>query len=68
MYNLDGLRTVIIQMLSGAEVEVYAYTVQNDMVSFQDKNAVLTVLIRFGYVPYEQSRLKKSIHSSNLVH
>lgn len=54
--DFDGLRTSIIRMLSGAEVEVSAYTFQNDMVSFQNKDDVLTALIHLGYLAYDQKR------------
>lgn len=54
--DFDGLRTAIIQMLSGASVEVDIYTFQNDMVSFQNKDDVLTLLIHLGYLTYDQNR------------
>ena len=54
--NFDGLRTAIIQMLSGASVEVDINTFQNDMVSFQNKDDVITLLIHMGYLAYDQKR------------
>ena len=36
--DFDGLRTSIIEMLSGSSVEVNVNEFQNDMVSFADKN------------------------------
>ena len=54
--NFDGLRTAIIQMLSGASVEVDTNTFQNDMVSFQNKDDVITLLIHLGYLAYDQIR------------
>lgn len=54
--NFDGLRTAIIQMLSGASVEVDINTFQNDMVSFQNKDDVITLLIHLGYLAYDQKR------------
>ena len=41
--DFDGLRTAIIQMLSGTSVEVNVNTFQNDMVSFKNKDDVITL-------------------------
>lgn len=54
--DFDGLKTAIIQMLSGAAVEVHTGGFQNDMVSFQNKDDVLTLLIHLGYLGYDQKR------------
>lgn len=54
--NFDGLKTAIIQMLSGASVEVDVNTFQNDMISFQNKDDVITLLIHLGYLAYDQNR------------
>ncbi len=54
--NFDGLRTVIIEMLSGASVKVKTTSFQNDMVSFKNKNDVLTALIHLGYLAYNQDK------------
>lgn len=54
--NFDGLKTAIIEMLSGAAVEVDVGTFQNDTVSFADKDDVLTYLIHLGYLGYDQMR------------
>ena len=51
--NFDGLRTAIIQMLLGAEVEVNVNTFQNDMISFRNKDDVITLLIHLGYLAYD---------------
>lgn len=52
--NFDGLRSAIIDMLSGDAVEVIPYFFQNDMVSFRDKDDVITLLIHLGYLGYNQ--------------
>lgn len=51
--DFDGLKTAIIQMISGAFVEVETGNFQNDMVSFADKDDVLTLLIHLGYLAYD---------------
>ena len=52
--DFDGLRTSIIEMLSGSSVEVNVNEFQNDMDSFADKDDVLTLLIHLGYLAYDQ--------------
>lgn len=54
--DFDGLKTAIIQMLSGGTVEVDVNTFRNDMVSFQNKDDVLTLLIHLGYLAYDQMK------------
>lgn len=53
--DFDGLRSAIIEMLSGAQVEVDVTAFQNDTVSFADKDDVLTYLIHLGYLGYQKS-------------
>lgn len=54
--DFDGLKSAIIEMLSGASVEVDTCTFQNDAVSFADRDDVLTYLIHLGYLGYDQNR------------
>lgn len=53
--NFDGLKTAMIEMLSGGEVPVNVNTFQNDLVSFKDKDDVLTLLIHMGYLAFHQN-------------
>lgn len=52
--DFDGLKTAIVEMLSGSSVEVDVSSFQNDMVSFENKDDVLTYLIHLGYLGYDQ--------------
>ena len=52
--NFDGLRTAIIEMLSGVSVKVNTTTFKNDTVSFKSRDDVLTYLIHLGYLAYNQ--------------
>lgn len=52
--NFDGLKTAVIEMLSGVSVHVDVSSFQNDIVSFNDKDDVLTFLIHLGYLSYNQ--------------
>ena len=54
--NFDGLKAAIIEMISGNVVEVNTNTFQNDMVSFQNRDDVLTLLIHLGYLAYDQEK------------
>ncbi|MGN0354544.1 MAG: AAA family ATPase [Muricoprocola sp.] len=54
--DFDGLKADIIEMLSGGEVKVKTTTYQNDMVTFKNKNDVLTALIHLGYLAYKQEK------------
>ncbi len=51
--DFDGLKTDIISMLSGNTVEVDTAFFQNDMVTFESKDDVLTLLIHLGYLAYD---------------
>ena len=52
--DFDGLRTAIIEMLSGASVSVDVTSFQNDTVSFANRDDVITYLIHLGYLAYNQ--------------
>lgn len=52
--DFDGLKTAIIEMLSGTAVPVDIASFQNDAVSFANKDDVLTYLIHLGYLGYDQ--------------
>lgn len=64
--DFDGLRAAIIDMLAGASVEVIPYFFQNDMVSFRNKDDVLTLLIHLGYLGYEQVKKQAFIPNEEI--
>lgn len=51
--DFDGLKTDILTMLSGDSVRVKTRTFQNDMITFRNKDDVLTLLIHLGYLGYD---------------
>ena len=53
--DFDGLRSAVIEMLSGDSVAVDVTTFQNDMTSFSCRDDVLTYLIHLGYLAYDQT-------------
>ena len=52
--NFDGLKTAIIEMLSGAEVEVNTASFKNDPAKIQNRDDVITYLIQLGYLGYNE--------------
>ena len=52
--NYDGLKTAIIEMLSGANVKVDTATFKNDTANIHSKDEVLTYMIHLGYLGYDQ--------------
>ena len=61
--NFDEVRTAILSMLSGEMIEVDPETFQNDMVSIQNRDDVLTLLVHLGYLAYDGS--EKSTYIPN---
>ena len=54
--DFDGLKTAIIEMLSGNSVEIDPTTFQNDMVNFTCRDDILTCLIHLGYLAYDEEK------------
>ena len=54
--GFDGLKSAVIEMLSGDEVKVNTATFKNDTVNIQNRDEVLTYMIHLGYLGYDQNR------------
>lgn len=52
--DFDGLKTAILVMLSGDEIKIRTSSFQNDMITFKNKDDVMTLLIHLGYLAYNQ--------------
>ena len=52
--NYDGLKTAIIEMISGAEVSVNTLPFKNDPAKIQSRDDVLTYLIHLGYLGFNE--------------
>lgn len=52
--DFDGLKNAVITMLSGGSVKVKTKSYQNDMITFKNKDDVLTAMIHLGYLGYDQ--------------
>ena len=51
--NFDGLQDTIVRLLAGEKYEINTETFTNDMVTFQTRDDVLTLLIHLGYLTYD---------------
>ena len=51
--NFDGLKDTIIKLLAGEKAVIDTTTFCNDMVTFHDKDDVLTLLLHLGYLTYD---------------
>ena len=51
--NFDGLKDAVKIMLGGQRVKVNVMSFENDMVSFANKDDIITVLIHLGYLAYD---------------
>ena len=54
--NFDGLKTAIIEMISGDMVKIDTGTFQNDAVNFSNRDDVITFLIHLGYLAYDEKK------------
>ena len=62
--DFDGLKTAIVQMLSGNRYKVNTRTFQNDMTTFKSKDDILTLLIHLGYLAYDDET--RSVYIPNI--
>ena len=51
--NFDGLKDTIIELLAGQKAVIDTTTFSNDMVTFETKDDVLTLLVHLGYLAYD---------------
>lgn len=64
--DFDGLKTAIIEMLSGAAVEVDTGTFQNDTISFTNRDDVIVYLIHLGYLAFDQKKQQAFIPNEEI--
>lgn len=51
--NYDGLRDSVVQLIAGERIVIDTTTFVNDMVTFEIKDDVLTLLIHLGYLGFD---------------
>ena len=52
--NFDGLSKTITELIGGVEVSVNTKAFANDLVTFRNRDDVLTLLIHLGYLAYDE--------------
>lgn len=53
--NYEGLKDTIIELMAGVHVCIDTSTFANDMVTFDNKDDILTLLIHLGYLGYDSN-------------
>ena len=68
LINMDfvGIKTSLIEMLSGTPVEVDVSSFVNDISSISCKDDVLTYMIHLGYLGYDQNKEKAFIPNEEI--
>ena len=64
--NLDGLRDAIVKLLSGESCRIDTTTFTNDMVTFNSKDDVMTLLVHLGYLTYNIDSKTVSVPNSEI--
>ena len=65
--DFDGLSKTIAELIGGAEVSVNVNMFDNDLVSFRNKDSVLTLLIHLGYLTYNEQTGKAHIPNEEIL-
>lgn len=61
--DFDGLSAAIAKLLGGIDVPVDTSGFSNDLITFQNRDDVLTLLIHLGYLAYDEE--SKQVHIPN---
>lgn len=61
--DFDGLGKTVTELAGGVEIKVDTNGFANDLVTFRDRDDVLTLLIHLGYLTYDFK--KKEVHIPN---
>ena len=64
--DFDGLDKTISELLGGVEIKVDLRGFANDMVTFRDKDDVLTLLIHLAYLTYNEITQKVYIPNEEI--
>ena len=65
--NIDGLKNDIISMLAGKRCRIDPVNFQNDMVSINNKDDVMTLLVHLGYLAFDESTNKVYIPNREIA-
>ena len=64
--DYDGLSKTIAELIGGIEVEVDTNGFSNDLVTFRNRDDVLTLLIHLGYLAYNEETRKVHIPNEEI--
>lgn len=64
--DFDGLGRTVAELIGGVEVKADTNGFANDLVTFRDKNDVLTLLIHLGYLAYDGETQKVRIPNEEI--
>ena len=64
--DFDGLSRTVAELIGGAETKVDTKGFANDLVTFRDRNDVLTLLIHLGYLVYDEETQKVRIPNEEI--
>lgn len=64
--DFDGLSRTIAELIGGVEVETDPKGFANDLVTFKNRDDVLTLLIHLGYLAYEEEQEKVYIPNEEI--
>lgn len=59
--DMSGLRKTVAELIGGVEVEVNVKGFSNDLITFQGRDDVLTLLVHLGYLAYDEITKKVRI-------
>lgn len=65
--NFEGLRSDIVQMLSGGRVKINTRSFRNDMHHFSVKDDILTLLVHLGYLAYDSVKKEAFIPNKEIM-
>lgn len=64
--DFDGLGKTVVELVGGVETTVNPNGFANDLVTFRDRNDVLTLLIHLGYLTYNAETQKAHIPNEEI--
>ena len=65
--NFDGLKDAIALLIAGQKVKVVTNSFTNDMVTFNSKHDILTLLIHLGYLTYNYDTQEAWIPNNEIL-
>lgn len=64
--DFDGLGRTVAELIGGVEANVDTYGFSNDLVTFRNRDDVLTLLIHLGYLAYDEETRKARIPNEEI--